>query len=71
MTTIQIEEAIKDLKVSAMRRKDKKEVRILDKVLALFCAGEKVVKVPVEYKRGFKVEAGCSVRDLAGRAVGR
>ena len=42
MTTIQIEEAIKDLKVSAMKRKDKKEVRILDKVLALFCAGEKV-----------------------------
>jgi hypothetical protein len=71
MTTIQIEEAIKDLKVKAMKRKDRKAIKIYDKVLALFCAGEKVVKVPVEYKRGFKVEAGHSLRDLAGRSVGR
>ena len=40
MTTIQIEEAIKDLKVSAMKRKDRKAIRIYDRVLALFCVGK-------------------------------
>ena len=41
MTTQEIFDAIKGLKVKAMKRKDKKEVRILDKVLGLFCAGPK------------------------------
>jgi len=39
MTTQQIFDVIKGLKVKAMKRKDKKAVRIYDKVLALFCVG--------------------------------
>ena len=40
MTTMQIFDAIKDLKVKAMKRKDRKAMRIYDKVLALFCVGK-------------------------------
>ena len=40
MTTMQIFDAIKDLKVKAMNRKDRKAMRIYDKVLVLFCVGK-------------------------------
>ena len=39
MTTQEIFDAIKGLKVKAMKRKDRKAIRIYDKVLVLFCVG--------------------------------